>query len=103
MVIRGGENIYPAEIEAAILECPDVDEVAAFGVPDESWGEQLAVVVHTIPGASLGPDEVKRFAASKLAHFKVPHYVEVRSEHLPRNATGKILKKDIRAGFIAKL
>jgi acyl-CoA synthetase (AMP-forming)/AMP-acid ligase II len=103
MVIRGGENIYPAEIEAAILECPDVDEVAAFGVPDERWGEQLAVVVHTIPGASLGPDEVKRFAASKLAQFKVPHYVEVRSEHLPRNATGKILKKDIRAGFIAKL
>ena len=102
LVIRGGENIYPAEIEAAILECPEVDEVAAFGVPDETWGEQLAVVVHTVPGASLGPEDVKRFAAAKLAHFKVPHYVEVRSEQLPRNATGKILKKDIRAGFIAK-
>ena len=103
LVIRGGENIYPAEIEGAILECPEIDEVAAFGVPDETWGEQLAVVVHATPGMTISVEDVKRFAAGKLAHFKVPHYVEVRSEHLPRNATGKIMKKDIRAEFLQKL
>jgi len=103
MVIRGGENIYPAEIESALLEHPHIEEVAAFGVPDEALGEQLAVVVHAKPGESLTPEDVRRFAAAHLAHFKVPQYVEVSAEQLPRNATGKILKKDIRAGFLQKL
>ncbi|MCG3168695.1 MAG: Long-chain-fatty-acid--CoA ligase FadD13 [Pseudomonadales bacterium] len=103
MVIRGGENIYPAEIEAALLEFDGVDEVAAFGVPDEALGEQLAVVVHRTPGARFDAEDLRRFASGQLAHFKVPHYVQVRDEHLPRNASGKILKKDIRAGFIATL
>jgi acyl-CoA synthetase (AMP-forming)/AMP-acid ligase II len=103
MVIRGGENIYPAEIEAAILEHPDIEEVAAFGVPDDAMGEQLAVVVHARPGTTVAPEDVRRFAAAHLAHFKVPQYIEVRAEQLPRNATGKILKKDVRAAFLAKL
>jgi len=102
MVIRGGENIYPAEIEAALLEHPHIEEVAAFGVPDETWGEQLAVVVHAKPGTGVSAEEVRRFAAAQLAHFKVPQYIEVSPDQLPRNATGKILKKDIRADFIAK-
>lgn len=99
MVIRGGENIYPAEIEAAITDHEAVLEVGAFGLPDEKMGEQLAVAVVPRPGTSLNDDEIRQFAAERLARFKVPHYVWLRENPLPRNVTGKILKKDLRAHY----
>ena len=92
MIIRGGENIYPAEIEAALLEHPGVHEVAAFGLPDEKMGEQVAVTVVPRSNATLSEDEITQFAKQQLAAFKVPHRVEIASEPLPRNPAGKVLK-----------
>jgi long-chain acyl-CoA synthetase len=99
MVIRGGENIYPAEIEGVLHDHPDVEEVAAFGVPDEALGEQLAVAVIAKPGGELSTHGIQDFAARHLARFKIPHYVWIRTEALPRNASGKVLKKDLKASF----
>ncbi len=99
MVIRGGENIYPAEIEGALYDHRSIEEVAAFGLPDEAMGEQLAVAVVAKAGKTVNEDEVRAFAKENLAHFKVPHYIFILDEPLPRNATGKILKKDLKAYF----
>ncbi len=97
MVIRAGENIYPAEIENVLQDCPEIQEVAAFGVPDPELGEQLAVAVVARAGAELNVAQVRDFAARNLAHFKVPHYIVLRTRALPRNASGKVLKKDLKA------
>lgn len=101
MVIRGGENIYPAEIEAAISDHDEILEVAAFGIPDEKLGEQLAVAVVSRDASTLSEANVKQYAASHLAKFKVPHHVWVRDEPLPRNPAGKILKKDLKEHYSA--
>lgn len=103
MVIRGGENIYPAEIEGALYDHGSIEEVAAFGLPDETMGEQLAVAVVAKTGKSITEDEVRAFAKENLAHFKVPHYIFILDEPLPRNATGKVLKKDLKAYFEQKI
>jgi steroid-24-oyl-CoA synthetase len=92
MIIRGGENIYPAEVEAALLEHPGVHEVAAFGLPDETMGEQVAVTVVPRSNATLSEDEITQFAKQQLAAFKVPQRVHIISEPLPRNPAGKVLK-----------
>jgi len=92
MVIRGGENIYPAEIEAVLYDCAAVGEVAGFGVPDDRLGEQLAVVIVPAPGAHPAPDEIRAYVGSRLAKFKVPQHVFFRDEPLPRNASGKVVK-----------
>ena len=99
MVIRGGENIYPAEIEGVLHDCPKIEEAAAFGIADEQWGEQLAVVVVARAGAQLSAEDVREFAARKLARFKVPHYVFLHGQPLPRSASGKVLKKDLKAEY----
>ena len=99
MVIRGGENIYPAEIEGVLHDCPEIEEAAAFGIADEQWGEQLAVVVVARAGAQLSAEDVREFAARKLARFKVPHYVFLHGQPLPRSASGKVLKKDLKAEY----
>jgi acyl-CoA synthetase (AMP-forming)/AMP-acid ligase II len=99
LVIRGGENIYPAEIEAVLLEHPAVAEAAAFGVPDEKLGEQLVAVVHARAGAALDAAALGAFAAERLAHFKLPQRLRVASEPLPRNAAGKILKQQLREEY----
>jgi len=92
MIIRGGENVYPAEIENQIELHPDVAEVAVYGVPDRELGQRVKAVVVPHPNTSPDPDDVKKFAARKLAYYKVPEIVEVRREPLPRNATGKVMK-----------
>lgn len=101
MVIRGGENIYPAEIEGVLFDHPAVQEVAAIGVPDEAQGEQLGVVLVPKPGESIAEDDIRAYAAEHLARFKVPHYVWVQLEPLPRNASGKVLKKDLKTRYTA--
>jgi acyl-CoA synthetase (AMP-forming)/AMP-acid ligase II len=99
MVIRGGENIYPAEVEAVLLEHPAIDEAAAFGLPDEKLGEQLAVVVHARQGAVPDVAALREFAAARLAHFKLPQQFWIAREPLPRNAAGKVLKHALREEF----
>jgi len=92
LIIRGGENIYPAEIEAVLCEHPAVHEVAAFGIVDEKLGEQVAVAVVLRSGAELTEDTLKSFAKQHLAAFKVPHRVAILDQPLPRNPAGKVLK-----------
>ncbi len=99
MVLRGGENVYCSEVEAAIYEHPDVAEVAVFGLPDERLGEEVAAVVHLEPGATADADELRAFVAERLAAYKVPRYLYYRDEPLPQNANGKFLKRALRAEY----
>jgi long-chain acyl-CoA synthetase len=97
MVLRGGENVYCVEVEAAIYEHPSVHEAAVFGVPHERLGEEVAAAVVPRPGAVVDPDEMRRFLAERMAAFKVPSRWLVLDDPLPRNAAGKFLKQDLRA------
>ena len=99
MILRGGENVYCAEIETAIYELPGIHEAAVFGVPDARLGEEVAVAVHLMPGATFNADAVRAQVASKLASFKVPTHVYFIDEPLPRNAAGKFLKRELTAQF----
>ncbi|QXC59397.1 AMP-binding protein [Aquihabitans sp. G128] len=101
MVLRGGENVYCSEVEAAIYDHPDVAEAAVFGIPDDRLGESVAAVVVLAPGASLDQDALRAFLADRIATYKVPTSLWFRSDPLPRNATGKFLKKDLRAAVLA--
>lgn len=96
MIIRGGENIFPSEIENCIEQHRDVDEVAVYGVDDSELGERVKAIVVPKPGATPDADSIRAFAAEKLAYYKVPEIVEIRSEGLPRNATGKVMKHVLR-------
>jgi long-chain acyl-CoA synthetase len=99
MVLRAGENIYSAEVEAAIYEHPAVYEAAVFGVPDPRLGEQVAAAVVLKPGMSLSAEELQAHVRSKLAAFKVPTLITFSTTQLPRGATGKIVKRELRNTF----
>ncbi len=92
MIIRGGENVYPVEIENRLEEHPDVAEVAVIGVDDIELGQTVKAVIVPAEGATPDEEELRNFVAEALAYFKVPQYFEFRDEPLPRNATGKVLK-----------
>jgi acyl-CoA synthetase (AMP-forming)/AMP-acid ligase II len=92
MIIRGGENIYPAEIENRIELHPEVAEVAVYGFDDRELGQRVKAVVIPMPGVSPSEESIRQFAAMTLAYFKVPEIIEIRTEPLPRNATGKVMK-----------
>ncbi|MFC7157579.1 class I adenylate-forming enzyme family protein [Halomarina halobia] len=94
MLITGGENVHPAEIEEVLHGHSDVGEVAVVGVPDDEWGEAVKACVVPVEGASLSEDDVVRYVASRLADFKKPRQVEFYDE-LPRNPTGKVLKSEL--------
>lgn len=96
MVLRGGENVYCAEVEAAFHTHPAVHEVAVFGVPHERLGEEVAAVVMLRDGSAASEDELRAHVAEHLAAFKVPTRVRISDEPLPRNAAGKFLKRDLR-------
>lgn len=96
MVNRGGENVYCCEVENALAAHPAVYEVAVIGVPDTMMGEKVGAVIVTKPGSHADVREILGFARGRLADFKVPQYVVVREELLPRNPGGKILKKKLR-------
>ncbi|MCP5132003.1 MAG: acyl--CoA ligase [Pseudomonadales bacterium] len=100
MIIRGGENIFPIEIENQLLELEGIKEVAAIGLPNERLGEEVAVVVHLHPHTSLGMEQVVDYAKSKLAAYKVPTQVFFSEEPLPRNASNKILKAELKAKYV---
>jgi long-chain acyl-CoA synthetase len=97
VIIRGGENVYSAEVEAVLQEHPAVEEAAVVGLPDRDLGEIVAAVVVPVTGAAVTGDEVREHARERLAAFKVPAVVVVRETPLPRNATGKSLKRLLRA------
>ena len=99
MIIRGGENIYPREIEEVLYEHPGVLEAAVIGVPDAHRGEEVLAIVAPKTGAELDPEEVRAFAAERLAAFKVPRRVEVEPE-LPKTPTGKIAKPPLRERYV---
>ncbi|MBI5090096.1 MAG: AMP-binding protein, partial [Actinobacteria bacterium] len=99
VIIRGGENVYAAEIEAALYEHPDVAEAAIIGVPHDRLGEEVGAVVRRRDGAELTPEAVRAHVAGRLAAFKVPAHVWVVDDELPRNATGKVLKRQLRETY----
>ncbi len=98
MIISGGENVYPAQVESAIYGHPAVGEVAVIGVPDERWGEAVKACVVPRPGTDLDPEDIIAFTRERLAGFKVPKSIDVIPE-MPRNASGKILRRELRAPY----
>jgi len=102
MVLRGGENVYSAEVEAAIYEHPAVYEAAVFGVPHARLGEEVAAVVYVRPGSRLTEEDLRRHVGARLASFKVPTRVAIVAEQLPRNPAGKILKRQLRDEMLAE-
>jgi len=100
MIISGGMNIYPAEIEAALEQHPEIYDVAVFGIPSEEWGEVVHATVVRSPGSSLAGEEITAFAREHLASYKVPRSVDFMDE-LPRTGSGKVLKRQLRAPYWA--
>jgi acyl-CoA synthetase (AMP-forming)/AMP-acid ligase II len=98
MIISGGMNIYPAEIEAALEQHHAIYDVAVFGIPSEEWGEVVHATIVLAPGASLSPEEIKAFGREHLASYKIPRSVAFIDE-LPRTGSGKILKRQLRAPY----
>jgi len=99
MIISGGENIYPAEIESCLYAHPAIAEVAVIGVPDPQWGETPCAVVVPKAGARVSHEELAAFCQGKIARYKIPKSVIVSSEPLPRNPTGKVLKRVLRERY----
>ena len=96
MVIRGGENVYCGEVEVVLFDHPDVVECAVFGVPDERLGEEIGAAIYLREGASTSVDSLRNFCATRIAAHKIPRYVWLRADPLPRNANGKFLKRALR-------
>jgi acyl-CoA synthetase (AMP-forming)/AMP-acid ligase II len=98
MIIRGGENLFPAEIENVLLEHPDVVQVAVVGAPDEKWGERVHAFVILHDDAAATFDELIDWCRDRIAPYKRPRSVSfIREEDMPRTATGKILHRVLRA------
>jgi fatty-acyl-CoA synthase len=101
LIISGGENVYPIEVEQVLHAHEAVADVAVIGVPDQRWGETVVVVVVVVVvvrSADVGADKLIAYTRDRLAHFKCPTRVEFVDE-LPRTATGKVLKRDLRERF----
>jgi len=100
MIVSGGFNVFPAEVERALLSHPDVLDAAVIGVPHPDWGEAVTAVIEPRPGAEIAPDTLIDLCKARLGSLKAPKTVEFR-ESLPRNATGKVLRREIRAPYWA--
>lgn len=103
MLIRGGENIYCAEVEACLCRHPDVLDAAVFGIPERVLGEVVGAAVCVRRDARIGPDALSQFVAERLAVHKVPVAIDMRFAPLPRSATGKLLKREMRAALLKRL
>lgn len=99
MIISGGENIYPAEVENVLFSHPDIREAAVVGVPDDRWGEAVLAVVVTADGTDLDANAVIAFCREHLARYKCPSRVVIRTEPLPLNPTGKVLRRELRSRY----
>ena len=102
MIIRGGENVYPREIEEFLYTHPKISDVQVIGVPDERFGEEVMAWVMLKPGESAEPEEIREFCRGKIAHFKIPRYVRV-TEEFPMTVTGKIQKFRMREVAVEEL
>ena len=100
MIISGGVNIYPAEIEDALHRHPKIQDVAVFGVPDDEWGERVHAAVQVRPGQSLTAEEVVSFAREHLAGYKVPRQISFEDD-FPRDTAGKLVKRLLREPYWA--
>ena len=98
MIVSGGENIYPAEVENVLAKHDDVADVAVIGVPDEKWGEAVKAVVVRAEGSDIDEAAIIMFCREYLAGYKLPKSVAF-TDALPRNPSGKLLKREIRAGL----
>ena len=98
MIVSGGENVYPAEVESALMSHPGIADIAVIGVPHEKWGETVKAIVVKAPGVEVTEGDIIAFAKEQLAKFKCPTSVDW-IDALPRNPSGKILKKDLRAPY----
>jgi long-chain acyl-CoA synthetase len=101
MIICGGENIYSVEIENVVAHHPAVAQCAVIGIPDETWGEAVHVVIMRKPGAKVDAADIIAFCKERIAPYKCPRSVDIRDEPLPMSGAGKILKRDLRAPFWA--
>jgi fatty-acyl-CoA synthase len=102
MIIRGGENVYPREVEEFLYGHPDISDVQVVGVPDAHFGEEIMAWVKVRPGAELTEDDVRTFCRGRIAHFKVPRYVRF-AEDFPMTVTGKVQKFRMREISVAEL
>jgi fatty-acyl-CoA synthase len=102
MIIRGGENVYPREIEEFLYRHPKIADVAVIGVPDDRYGEEVCAWVRLQPGASAVEDEIREFCRGQIAHYKVPRYVRI-VDTLPTTVTGKVQKYLMRQQMIELL
>ena len=102
MIIRGGENIYPREIEEFFFTHDAVEDATVLGVPDEKYGEEVCAWIRLKPGEETSPDDLRDFCNGKIAHYKVPRYIEIVDE-FPMTVTGKIRKIDIRDTMVERL
>jgi acyl-CoA synthetase (AMP-forming)/AMP-acid ligase II len=98
MIVSGGENVYPAEVESVLYSHPEVADVAVIGVPDERWGEAVKAIVVRRPGSSVSEEQLMDYCQGKVAGYKRPRSVDF-AEALPRNPTGKILKRELRERY----
>ena len=96
MVLRGGENVYCAEVESAIFADDAVAECVVFGVEDERLGEEVAAAIYPKTGASVDVDQLRMSLRDKMASYKIPRYIWVVDAPLPRNANGKFVKREVR-------
>ncbi len=102
MVIRGGENVYPREVEEFLYSHPEIEDVQVIGVPDEKYGEELCAWVKLRPGSELTVEDVRAYCTGKIAHFKVPRYVRFTGE-FPMTVTGKVQKFKMRETSVTEL
>ncbi len=98
MVIIGGANVYPAEIEAVVLDMPGVQDCVVFGIPDADYGESLLALVQPHSGETIGASDVQSFLKGRLSGFKLPRKIEIRRD-LPREDSGKIRKRLLRDAY----
>jgi fatty-acyl-CoA synthase len=102
MVIRGGENVYPREVEEFLYAHPKVADVQVVGVPDDAYGEELCAWIRLRQGESADPEEIRDYCRGNLAHFKVPRYV-VFTDEFPMTVTGKVQKYKMREASVRLL
>ena len=101
MIIRGGENVYPREIEELLYTHPEISDIQVYGVPDEKYGEQVAAAIIKNPDSSLTEEDVKEFCRENIALYKVPEYVDFVEEY-PMTASGKIQKYKLREATVQR-
>ena len=96
MVLRGGENVYCSEVETVLFSHDDVAECAVFSVPDDRLGEEVGAAIYPAAGKSVTAEQLREFCKVHLSAYKIPRYIWLMDEQLPRNASGKFLKKELQ-------